>query len=133
MALGKIYITICGGKVVNVYSDISVGAVIIDLDNATEADMDNNDEMLGRLEDGELDEIFPNEKDSHPHTVASVLFERWAKDIRDMAKMIVYPDAESGGSFWWHHDITGTWVTSDDYEDALKAEITYLKSTVEVQ
>jgi hypothetical protein len=53
----KVYLTIIDGVVTNCYSDTEIDVAVINLDALSQQDIDTNEEMLHRYEDGELIEI----------------------------------------------------------------------------
>lgn len=70
--MGKLYITLADGKIQSCYSDIPIDVAIIDLD-AYLADVGGqiaenvgvvNEEMLGRLDAGELLDVTPDDTTS---------------------------------------------------------------------
>lgn len=68
--MGKLYITLADGKVQSCYSDISIDVAIIDIDAylasggglISDAVGAINEEMLGRLDAGELLDVTPDDE-----------------------------------------------------------------------
>ena len=70
--MGKLYITLADGKIQSCYSDIPIDVAIIDLDACLTFEYDQfkerilvvNEEMLGRLDAGELLDVTPDDESS---------------------------------------------------------------------